>query len=81
MRDLCPCATCRERRSAGNETESEQDPGALKSLPVISAAEAQPPDIDAMRPVGNYGYNIAFRDGCDSGIFTFDFLRSLSEAD
>jgi DUF971 family protein len=32
-----------------------------------------------MRPVGNYAYNIAFSDGHDSGIFTFDHLFQLGE--
>ncbi len=49
-------------------------------LPVLSMAEAQPLRIDGMRPVGNYAYNIAFSDGHDSGIFTFDYLRELGQA-
>ena len=47
------------------------------SLPVLSMAEAQPLRIEGMRPVGNYAYNIAFSDGHDSGIFTFEYLREL----
>ena len=30
-----------------------------------------------MKPVGNYAYSIAFSDGHDTGIFTFEFLREL----
>ena len=70
LRDACPCATCREKR-----TEGESKPAAL--LPVISMEEAQPLAIEGMKPVGNYAYSIAFSDGHDTGIFTFELLRSL----
>ena len=72
LRSKCPCATCREQRQA--DTDTSKPP---TSLPVLSASEARPVAIDRMQPVGNYAYNIAFSDGHDSGIFTFDFLRSL----
>ena len=48
-------------------------------LPIVSAAETQPLKILGMKPVGNYAYSIAFSDGHDTGIFTFDLLRSLGE--
>ena len=73
LRASCPCATCRERKSAAPK------PGAATSLPVISMAETRPLAIESMRPVGNYAYNIAFSDGHDSGIFTFDLLRGLGD--
>ena len=69
LREACPCATCREKRSA--------TPPAAGELPVITMAEAQPVRIEGMRPVGNYAYAIAFSDGHDTGIFTLDFLRAL----
>ena len=73
IRDRCPCATCREKRTS---EAAETIPAAL---PILSAAEAQPLRIVSMRPVGNYAYNIAFNDGHDTGIFTFELLRSLGE--
>ncbi len=71
LRDHCPCATCREKRSG------EQSAPTL--LPVLSAAEAQPLRIEGMKPVGNYAYSIAFSDGHDTGIFPFELLRELGE--
>jgi DUF971 family protein len=68
LRDGCPCATCREKRS-------HPAPPAL--LPVLSAAETQPLVIRAMKPVGNYAYAIGFSDGHDTGIYTIDYLREL----
>ena len=69
LREKCPCATCREKRSA--------PPPSPMQLTVLSPAEARPLRIDGMRPVGAYAYSIQFSDGHDTGIFTFDFLREL----
>ena len=71
LRDACPCATCREKRT------SEQQSATL--LPVLSAAEAEPLRIAGMKPVGSYAYTIAFSDGHDTGIFSFDLLLTLGE--
>jgi DUF971 family protein len=68
LRDACPCATCREKRS-------HPAPAAL--LPVLSAAETQPLKLKAMEPVGQYAYSIVFSDSHDTGIYTFDLLRQL----
>jgi DUF971 family protein len=71
LRDKCPCATCREKRSA--------PPPSPLQLPIISAAEAQPLRITAMKPVGNYAYSIDFSDGHNTGIYTLESLRELGE--
>ena len=71
LRDKCPCATCREKRS------EQQSAPAL--LPVISGAEAQPLKLQGMKPVGNYAYSLAWSDGHDTGIYSFELLRSLGE--
>jgi DUF971 family protein len=70
LRERCPCATCREKHDAPDEE-------AVGQLPVLSLEEAQPLKIQAMKPVGNYAYSIAFSDGHDSGIFTFELLLAL----
>lgn len=71
LRSECPCATCRDQRSAGESSASKPSGGVL---PVLSSAEARPLRIDAMNPVGSYAYNIVFSDGHSSGIFTFAML-------
>ena len=73
LREQCPCATCREKRQA-----TAPQPAGL--LPVLEPKEAQPTRIEAMRPVGNYAYSIRFNDGHDTGIYTLEFLREISEA-
>jgi DUF971 family protein len=69
LREACPCATCREKRSA-----PPADPFAL---PLLSKVELEPLRINGMQPVGNYAYTISFSDGHDTGIFTFELLREL----
>lgn len=69
LREACPCATCREKRSA-----PPPPPG---MLPVLSAEEARPLRLEGMRPVGTYAYALSFSDGHGSGIFSFELLRSL----
>lgn len=71
LREACPCATCREKRNA-----PPPDP---MSLPVLSKAELEPLAITGMKPVGNYAYTIAFSDGHDTGIYSFELLRELGE--
>src|SRR5690349_15789536 len=71
LREACPCATCREKRS------QPADPFAL---PTLKQVQTEPLRIAAMQPMGNYAYSIAFSDGHDTGIFAFDLLRQLGEA-
>ncbi len=78
LRDGCPCATCREKQRA-KDKELAANGGKPKGLPILSAGELKPLTILRMAPLGNYAYNVAFSDGHDSGIYTFDLLRSLGE--
>ena len=71
LRDACPCATCREKRTDGQQTPT--------LLMALSDAEAKPLRIEGMNPVGSYAYTIAFSDGHDTGIFSFDLLQQLGE--
>jgi DUF971 family protein len=69
LREHCPCATCREKRS--------QPPPPPTLLPVLSTAEARPLGLVDMKPVGHYAYTIRFSDGHETGIYTFELLREL----
>ena len=72
LRDHCPCAMC-DDKPTGQQPEPTP-------LTVLSAAEAQPLRIQAMKPVGNYAYAIDFSDGHNTGIFRLKYLRQLGEA-
>ncbi len=69
LRNVCPCATCREKRNA--------PPPPATELPVISHEEAQPLRIVHMEPKGRYAYAIHFSDGHNTGLFTLESLREL----
>ncbi len=71
LRKHCPCATCADAR--GKQTAN---PLTLTLLtgPVITQAE-----IAKIEPVGRYALSLTFNDGHDTGIYTYEFLRSLGE--
>ena len=68
LREACPCATCREKRSS---------PGPVALLPVLRPEDVVPLAVTGMKPVGQYAYAIAFTDGHDTGIYTLEYLRDL----
>ena len=68
LRSACPCATCREKRSAPQTT-----------LPILGDAAPPPLAINGMKPVGSYAYSIDWSDGHNTGIFTYKLLRELGE--
>jgi DUF971 family protein len=72
LREACPCATCREKRSV--------PPPPATELPILSLSEARPLTITSMKPVGNYAYGISFSDGHNTGIYTLESLRELGRA-
>jgi DUF971 family protein len=68
LRDACPCATCREKRTIPRERNPLQ---VLESSDLVSLS------IREMQPIGQYAYKILFSDGHDSGIYTLEYLREL----
>jgi len=71
LRNVCPCATCREKRNA--------PPAAPNLLTILKPEETRPMTILGMQAVGNYAYSLEFSDGHNTGIYTLDFLRTLGE--
>ena len=74
LREACPCAICREKKAAVQNANN-----CSLTLPVLSQAETGPLEILKMEPVGNYAYAIQFSDGHNSGIFSFDLLKTQGE--
>ena len=74
LREECPCATCNEKRG-----EEHQHSGA-KPAPISSPALPMfKPKIRAQSAtqVGNYAVQISFNDGHNTGIFSYDHLRTI----
>lgn len=73
LRARCPCASCREEA-----VKAPAPPSGLKLLPMVAPSSEQ---LASLEPIGQYAYNIAFKDGHATGIFPFEYLRSICECD
>jgi len=72
LRKECPCATCNDQRG-------KQAANPL-TLTLLSGPAITQADITKIEPVGRYALNLTFNDGHDTGIYTYEFLRSLGES-
>lgn len=66
LRWACPCAVCSGEWGR---------PGVLASLTSLAPDELQLVDVSL---VGSYAVCLVWASGHDTGIYTFDYLRSLS---
>jgi DUF971 family protein len=72
LRDQCPCATCNDERA-----KKEAMPAANQlSSPLLPMYKPKPRAQGATQ-VGNYAVQISFTDGHSTGIFSYDYLRTL----
>jgi DUF971 family protein len=63
LRENCPCASCVEEFTGMRKVAHGSIPSTLERVDV--------------GPVGNYALHFSWSDGHDTGIYTFDFLRTL----
>jgi prepilin-type processing-associated H-X9-DG protein len=86
LREACPCAMCndeRQKKAAGQEKEKQlkKENPALGDAPVLSSPllPMYKPKLTAKsaHAVGNYALQIDFNDGHTTGIFSFDYLRTV----
>ncbi len=73
LRARCPCAFCQEEAK-----KPAAPPTGLKLLPIFDPSSEQ---LASLEPTGQYAYNIAFKDGHATGIYAFEYLRSICECD
>ena len=71
LRKNCPCATCNEER------QKPADPFKLLGDREVTAGAPQPAKMAAR---GQYAYQITWTDGHDTGIYTLELIRYLSES-
>jgi DUF971 family protein len=74
LRAACPCAGCQDLHGEGRQPE----PAAANPLRLFQAA---PNRLLEAKPVGRYALQFRFSDGHDTGIFTWEYLRSLCACD
>ena len=70
LRQKCPCAHCDATRSGKDPFHILPSEGFFENLSLV----------DTQR-VGRYAVRLVWNDGHRTGIYTFEFLRELSEAD
>jgi DUF971 family protein len=68
LRAACPCAQCRARREQGQAVP----PPRLEGSPALAATGAE--------LVGNWGIQLRWDDGHDTGIYSWGLLRQLATA-
>ncbi|MCX7930830.1 MAG: DUF971 domain-containing protein [Chlorobi bacterium] len=69
LRQHCPCAYCK----------GEQVFGTTVMLPLQQFAPGMN-ELVALEPVGNYGIRARWADGHDTGIYTWQMLRTIAES-
>ncbi len=71
LRDLCPCAGCKgETVLFRTYTPPPPDTSSPERYKLINA-----------EPIGNYALKLTWGDGHDTGIYHWEYLRSLCECD
>lgn len=76
LRDECPCATCNEKRDQEHRDKHSGAPSTLLSSPALRMFKPKVRAQSATQ-VGNYAVQINFSDGHNTGIFSYEHLRSI----
>ena len=66
LRRLCPCATC----------ISEREGHSKNYIPIFNESQIR---IAAINEVGSYAVQISWKDGHNTGIYEFPYLKNLAE--
>ena len=77
LRDACPCATCLEERGGQGRAAGEPKSRPATLLPLYQAP-IRPDDVEA---IGRYALKFKWNDGHESGIYSWDYLRNVCDAE
>lgn len=68
LRKTCPCATCRDLRRQLEEGDA---------LTLMTGAAINPSiEVVAVNPVGRYAVQFTWKDGHNTGLYTYESLRA-----
>ena len=73
LRDQCPCALCEEDRKKKTALASGRTPPATAVLPMFKPKAG----ARGAKAMGHYAIQIDFTDGHATGIYSFDYLRTI----
>lgn len=77
LRNHCPCAQCRMDRG-DNSHSAPLTPSKSKSLlKIIEHTQQESLTLSKIFAVGGYAIGLAWQDGHDSGIYTYELLNNL----
>ena len=71
LRAMCPCAACKQER------ETQAATPVKRSLRVLSSNYTGPTTVVSAELVGNYALRLEWSDKHSSGIYSFEYLRSI----
>jgi len=86
LREECPCAMCNDERMKKVQGQEKDLQLKKESTSPVAAPPLSSPLLPMFKPkltakaahaVGNYALQIDFNDGHATGIFSFDFLRTI----
>lgn len=78
LRENCPSAVSLAKR--GDPSHEKPLSPKKSALNVISASAEEELRLEEVWSVGNYAIGLRWGDGHDSGIYTFEYLRSLAQS-
>jgi DUF971 family protein len=81
LRENCPCATCGDERA--KKAAEVPAPAGATALVASSVLPMYKPKARARsaQAVGHYAIKIDFTDGHSTGIYSFDYLRTMCPCD
>jgi DUF971 family protein len=81
MRSMCPCAMCKMIRDGRDPHDISPQPDEPKKKPLLNILPgnySQPLTVVKAELVGNYALRIDWSDDHGTGIYSFEYLRSIS---
>lgn len=73
LREFCPCALCDEERRKKENVAAHTAGSSGAALPMFKPR----PAARGAKAVGHYALQIDFTDGHTTGIYSFDYLRTI----
>ena len=80
LRKKCPCAQCEQEKKKACTEQSRSEKGKKSSLPVISVS-LKNVQIKGWQRIGRYAIKFFFSGGHRTGIYTYEYLRSICQCD
>jgi DUF971 family protein len=73
LREECPCAMCDDERRKKQDFTAHAQTAVTAALPMFKPRAT----ARAAKAVGNYALSVDFSDGHSTGIYSYDYLRSI----